>query len=182
MRNVWDPVLTNDEKSLIVSADRILSGDVPHRDSLCRMDRWAITSWPPLSLSSEPVSKGSGLLALVLHMAVCAGVFWLALSRGTVLALAASVATAVLLQPLGLVAYPWLGGLIFTLGAVSLLQAGVGPKGQVWRARSSPEWGCGDPRFSSSLWLHWRSPSRQSSSSRAMAELRPWIRPRLGHR
>ena len=116
------PLVSMDESVLLVYAEQVRSGGVPHRDF------FTVYGPAPFYMLARLFSIfGSALeveraLGLVLHIAIALGCYSLGRQRDRATALLAGSLSLIMLAPLGTVAYAWLGALACLVGAVSLAQ------------------------------------------------------------
>lgn len=117
----WDPRLSSDEQSLVVSADRILGGDVPHRDFFVTYGPMGYYLLAAAFAVGAPGFEAERIVAAGIHIALALGVYGIARGRGPTFAVAAGLTAAVLVSFLLPIAHPWLGGLGCVLLAIALL-------------------------------------------------------------
>jgi len=125
------PLISMDESILLVYAEQVRSGGVPHRDFFTVYGPapfYMLASLFSIFGSSLEVERALGL---VLHIAIALGCYSLGRLRDRATAVLAGSLSLILLAPLGTVAYAWLGALACLVGAVSLAQRrqGVGDLG-----------------------------------------------------
>lgn len=113
-----------DESILLVYADQVRAGLVPHRDFFTVYGPapfYALAGLFDVFGSSLAVERSFGLL---IHLAVAVAVYAVGRPRGRTTALLAGVVSLVLLAPLGTVAYAWLSAVACLVAAVAMAQHG----------------------------------------------------------
>ncbi|GAB3886483.1 hypothetical protein GCM10028802_37410 [Terrabacter terrigena] len=116
------PLVTQDEGIIVLYAQQILDGRLPQRDfyTVYGPGTFALTAGAFAMLGSSLVVER--LVGLALQSLVVLGVYRLALGRGRVFAVGASLLSVLCLTPLGLAAYAWVGGLCCIVWGIVLLQ------------------------------------------------------------
>jgi hypothetical protein len=115
------PIQTLDESLLLVYPEQMLAGRAPHRDFFTVYGPGGFGLLAAVYSLLGPgviVERGVGLLY---HVAIATGVVQLTSSFGRRASRAAGVTSALLLFPLDLTAYAWLGGLALTVWSLALL-------------------------------------------------------------
>ena len=116
------PLVTQDESIIVVYAQQMLDGRLPHRDfyTVYGPGAFGLTAGAFVLFGSSLVVER--LVGLVLQALVVTGVYRLGASRGRAVAVSASFVSVLCLSPLGLAAYAWVGGLSCIVWGLVLLQ------------------------------------------------------------
>ena len=119
------PLDSMDESLLLVYAEQVRSGQVPHRDFFT-----VYGPAPFYGLAGLFWTFGSSLVVerifgLTLHVAVAFGCYAVGRSRDRATGVLAAMLSLTLMFPLGTVAYAWLGAMACLVGAVGLAARGT---------------------------------------------------------
>lgn len=116
------PLGTQDEAIILVYAQQLLDGRLPHRDvyTVYGPGVFGLTAGSFLLLG--PTLVAERLVGLLLQAVLVGGVLGLTLDRGRRAAFVAGVGCVVVLTPLGLVAYAWVAGLACIVWGLVLLR------------------------------------------------------------
>ncbi|GAA1992136.1 hypothetical protein GCM10009817_37860 [Terrabacter lapilli] len=125
------PLTSLDESVLLVYAEQVKAGFVPHRDF------FTVYGPAPFYMLAGLFSMfGSSLeveraLGLALHVAIAIGCYGIGRSRDRATALMAGGTSLILLAPLGTVPYAWLGAMACMVNSLALAQRGS-VRASVW--------------------------------------------------
>lgn len=120
------PLTSLDESVLLVYAEQVRAGLVPHRDFFTLYGPapfYTLAGLFNVFGSSVAVERAFGLL---LHVAIAGGCYGIGRSRDRATGLMAGGASVILLAPLGTVPYAWLGAMACIVMALALAPRGTG--------------------------------------------------------
>jgi hypothetical protein len=116
-----EPATAMDEGSLLVYPELILKGELPYRDFETfygPANLWVLSAVYAGFGPSIFVERGVGLICRILVLLM---IFALVQRWGTTLAAGCALLTGIVLLPLGLAAYAWIGGIICVLASLCLV-------------------------------------------------------------
>ena len=115
------PMRTMDESLLLVYPEQLLSGRMPHLDFFTVYGPGGFGLLAAVYAVLGPSVVAERGIGLLYHVAIATGVVQLTSPYGRTASRAAGVTSALLLIPLGLTAYAWLGGLALLIWSLALL-------------------------------------------------------------
>jgi hypothetical protein len=123
-----EPMQTLDEALLLVYPEQMLAGRTPQQDFFTLYGPGGFGLLSALYSVTGPNVLAERAVGLVYHVAIATGVLHLTRPYGRTASRAAGVTSALLLVPLGLTAYAWLGGLALAIWSLALLVRPSGPR------------------------------------------------------
>lgn len=115
------PLFTLDEAMLLVYPEQMIAGRVPNRDFFTVYGPGGLALLAAVYGLVGPTVLAERAVGLLYHVSVATGVFALTRPTGRWAACTAGILSALLLLPLGLGAYSWLGALALVIWSVALL-------------------------------------------------------------
>lgn len=122
LRGFMMPSLNQDEAILLVYADQILQGRLPHRDFFTVYGPGSFGTVAGAFLVLGHSVESERVVGLLYHLLIAGGVYGLTRSLGRTAALGAAVLSTLTMLPLGVVAFAWLGALSLVIWMLVLLQ------------------------------------------------------------
>lgn len=117
-----------DEALLLVYPEQVLAGRMPQSDYFTVYGPGGFGFLAAVYSLTGPTVLAERAVGLMYHVAIATGVVRLTRPCGRTASLVAGVTSAIVLLPLGLPAYAWLGGLALAVWSVALLTQPGGPR------------------------------------------------------
>jgi len=127
------PLMTLDEGLLLVYPEQILAGDVPNRDFFTSYGPGGLSLLAGVYAVTGPSVVAERLIGLAYHIGIATGVYAMVRRLGMLPAAVGGVLAGLLIVPLGLGAYSWLGALALLTWSLALLDA----PGSPWRTAAA---------------------------------------------
>ena len=122
------PMQTLDEALLLVYPEQVLAGRTPHSDFFTVYGPGGFGLLAAVYSVLGPSVIAERGVGLLYHLAIATGILQLTSPFGRIASRSAGVMSALLLVPLGLLPYAWLGGLALAVWSLALLARPSGPR------------------------------------------------------